>query len=374
MGKRKGITRREFLGTTAAGIAVYGVGCGSSDAPTAVPPIGAADSGPDVPALEAGQSAVAIVGGTGNVEDAVRRAILLSGGLDEIQEGDTVFIKPNAVHPFVDDKPGVVTSSAVLSALIRIVRERKPGKITVGDRSSRGFTSKMAFEQSGMEEAALAAGADEVYPAPEPAKDPEAWVLLQPAKWDETWKDVGGILAMKRLLDADHVINVPVCKDHRWAMHSLALKNFIGGVGDDSREPMHYIVGDPDRLGRDIAILNQMFAPLLNLIDAWSAVVNGGPEGILGDQVVTSPKLIIAGRDRVAIDAMGVALLKYEQKGVTVADPDKAQEFLKANGPWKMPQIVHAIERGLGVAGPDKVVLRFDGVGPAEALEAIFRS
>jgi hypothetical protein len=33
----------------------------------------------------------------------------------------------------------------------------------------------------------LAAGADEVYPAPRPSDDPSAWVQVQPARFEETW-------------------------------------------------------------------------------------------------------------------------------------------------------------------------------------------
>ncbi len=292
----------------------------------------------------------------------------------KILPGQTVFIKPNAVHGATAGAPGIVTSNEVLKAVIRAVKTRKPGYITVGDRSWRQGASWAVFQTTGLEDAALEAGADEVFPALKPMEDPSAWSLEQPPAWEETWLDQGGILAMKKILEADHLIEIPVCKNHRWAAFSLSMKNLMGAVGDDSRDPMHYNEGDPDRLSRDIAILNGIFHPTLVVLDAQKALVNGGPEGILSDKVFTDPGLILASSDRIAIDAAGASILKRELSAATVPEPDAMHAILTGTPSWALPQIVHGIERGLGISAQDLVDLRFEGVAAAAEIEALFRA
>lgn len=357
------VRRREFLKGSAALVAAS-VGCGSNDE---------GEDSPDytpVPVAE-GRAAVGIVG-VKAIEHSVRRAIALAGGLGKIQPGQTVFLKPNAVHGATAGAPGIVTSNEVLKAVIRAVKERKPGWIIVGDRSWRQGSSAATFQTTGLRDAALEAGADEVFPAPKPLDDPTAWVMQQPPGWEETWTDAGGILAMKKILDADHLIELPVCKNHRWAGYSLSMKNLMGAVGDESRDPMHFNEGDPDRLSRDIAILNGIFTPTMVILDAQMALVNGGPEGILSDKVFTTPGIILASSDRIAVDAAGASILKHELETATVPSPDAVHEFLKATPTWKLPQIVHGIERGIGIASADLVDLRFEGVSAKAALEAIY--
>ena len=344
---------------TPAGSGGAGAGGGpGGDGSSAVPP---------------GKAAVAIVGAT-DVEAAVRRAIALAGGIDEIRAGQTVFIKPNAVHGSVAGMPGVITGFEVLGAVVRLVKERG-ARVIVGDRSARQVgTSEAVFQASGLTAAMLAAGADEVYPAPRPADDPSAWVLVKPPRFEETWSAPGGILAMRKIVEADHLINVPVCKDHRWAAFSLSMKNFIGAIGDDSRDPLHFQVGDADRLSRDIAILNQIFKPIICVLDALTAVVNGGPEGVGPDRVATTPRLVLASRDRVALDAAGISLIKHQLTGMTVRLPGAMHAYNTATPAWRSHQIRHGIERGLGVAGPADVELRFESVALAAELEAIYRA
>ncbi len=361
------ITRRDLLQTTGAALGAALAGCG--DSATAAPP-----DDPIVP-VPAGMASVGVVGNA-DVAAAVERAVALAGGINEIRPGQTVFIKPNAVHPVSGAAgfPAVTTSAAVLQAVIRLVRRRQPGRIIVGDRSARIFQSAFVFRLTGLREAALAAGADEVYEAPTPNQDADAWRLVQPPGWEETWRAQGGILAMRKILEADHFIDLPVCKNHRWAVISLSMKNLIGAIGDESRDPIHYTEGDADRISRDIAILNGAFRPLISIVDARAALINGGPEGVGTDRVTVAPGLIFASRDRVALDAAGASLLKFELGRTPVPMPDPMHALLTSTRAWALPQIVHGIERGLGVAGADRVALRFEGVPDAAAIEAVFRA
>jgi uncharacterized protein (DUF362 family) len=259
-----------------------------------------------------------------------------------------------------------------------LVKTRNPGRIVVGDRSARQFPNSMqVFQNAGIEQAALAAGADEVYAAPSPEADPDAWMLLQPTDYETSWSSAGGILCMRRILEADHLINVPTCKNHRYALFSLSMKNFMGAIGDSSRDPIHFgdsIGGNFGPIGRDMAILNQPFSPLLNILDANTALINGGPQGDSADAVRVSPGLVLASRDRIALDAAAVSLIKLELSRTDVAQPDASHETLLATNAWSFPQIIEAGMRGIGATSAADVDLAFDDVPDAAALEALFRA
>ena len=73
------------------------------------------------------------------------------------------------------------------------------------------------------------------------------------------------------------------------------------------------------------------------------AFVTGGPES--GKKV--SAQIILAGTDRMAIDAVGVALLRYY--GTT---PE-----VNKRGIFEQEQIARAVELGIGINGPDQIEL-----------------
>jgi len=180
---------------------------------------------------------------------------------------------------------------------------------------------------------------------------------------------------MKKILDADHLINVPTCKDHRYALFSMSMKSFVGAIGDSSRAPLHFATAmNFGPMGRDIAVFNQIFSPLMNILDATTALINGGPEGDGTDAVRTSPGLVFASKNRAGVDALGASLIKLELSRTMVPRADPANAVLKQTAPWQMPQIVNAGLLGFGASGPDAVSLLFDQVADAAELERIYRS
>lgn len=374
-------------GSGSGGSGVSGTGAGANAGASGEPQAGSAgtmsnDGGPSAGASGEdagglGRSRVAIVR-RADLDEAVALAAELAGGLEAIQPGQTVFIKINGVSDRAIGTPGIRTSNEMIGAVVRLIKARNPGRIIVGDRSARQFPNTMeVFQNAGIEQAALDAGADEVYAAPSPTADPDAWMLMQPTDYETSWSAAGGILCMKRILEADHLINVPTCKNHRYALFSLSMKNFMGAIGDSSRDPIHFgdsIAGSFGPIGRDLAILNQPFSPLLNILDASTALINGGPQGDSADAVRVSPGLVFASRDRIALDAAGVSLIKLELGRTDVPQPDASHEALLAMSSWSLPQIVEAGMRGIGATRAADVDLAFDDVPDADAIEALFRA
>ena len=90
------------------------------------------------PAVDPHHKAVVGIARGSSMEDAVRHAVTLAGGLDFIKPGQTVLIKPNVTGAA---KFPTTTNPEVLYAVIKLVAERGPRRIYVSDRCfSPAFT------------------------------------------------------------------------------------------------------------------------------------------------------------------------------------------------------------------------------------------
>jgi uncharacterized protein (DUF362 family) len=171
----------------------------------------------------------------------------------------------------------------------------------------------------------------------------EDWQLFTPP--DSHWEQ--GFAVARPCLEAEALVQVCCLKTHRYGGHfSMSLKNSIGMVaavipGDD-----HGYMGELHSSSHQramIAEVNTAYAPTLIILDGIKAFTSGGPEK--GKQV--KPEVVLAGTDRIAIDAVGVALLRhFGTTGEVSRGPIFEQE-----------QIARAVELGLGVDDPQKIEL-----------------
>jgi uncharacterized protein (DUF362 family) len=92
-----------------------------------------------------------------------------------------------------------------------------------------------------------------------------------------------------------------------------------------------------------IAEINTAYKPDLIVLDGIQAFTNGGPEQ--GKMVQSN--VILAGTDRVAIDAVGVALLRHF--GTT---PEVSQGAI-----FEQEQIARAVQLKIGVSSPRQIEL-----------------
>ena len=90
-----------------------------------------------------------------------------------------------------------------------------------------------------------------------------------------------------------------------------------------------------------IAEINTVYKPSLIVVDGVDAFVSGGPDA---GQLV-HPEVILAGTDRIALDAVGVAILRLF--GTT---PEVSQGAI-----FVQEQIARAVELGLGIDLPTKI-------------------
>lgn len=335
------------------------------------------------------------------MEDAVRAAVRLAGGLDFIQEGQTVLIKPNVCGAV---KPPATTNPEVLYATIKLVAERGPKRIIVADRPfSPKFetTSPITLDVmqrvghldavnqaiSDCKAPAVACGLEDAAAEFEriglPA-DTQHWRRIKPERATH-WPD--GFELAELLFRVDHVINVPVIKTHFQAWFTMSMKAFVGmshhrtrrefhetwkGEGNlfDQKRTMSRRRGIKKDLAEEarevtpfvnrIAELNLGIAPALNILDGTESFVFGGPSS--GD--TAKGNLVVASRDRVAADATGVAVLKWLG----------TEERLQDRPVWENPFIKHAIKIGLGIDSVEKMQLRQSGLdAEIEKIQAILR-
>jgi uncharacterized protein (DUF362 family) len=90
-----------------------------------------------------------------------------------------------------------------------------------------------------------------------------------------------------------------------------------------------------------IAEINEAYSPGLIVMDGVEAFVNGGPAN--GKKVPAN--VVLAGTDRVALDAVGVAILRLFG---TTREVSQGMIF-------EQEQIARAVELGLGVDSPQKI-------------------
>lgn len=260
--------------------------------------------------------------------------------------GKHVFIKPNFNSA---DDPPASSHNDTIRALVRWLRSNGAEKITIGDRSGMGVTRNV------MRSKGIFDMADEL------DLETLAFDDLEADQWEMVhvpgshWQD--GFPFAKPILDADAVVSVCCLKTHRYGGHfSMALKNSVGMVASKiPGKPHDYMLGELhvspyQRLM--IAEINAAYTPRLIVLDAMEAFANQGPER---GRLVT-PGVVLAARDRIAIDAVGVAILRHFG---TTNQVDQGSIF-------DQEQIRRAVELGLGVTGADMIdLLTDDAAGEA---------
>ena len=266
--------------------------------------------------------------------EGVQRALEL-WELEPLQ-GKTLFLKPN--YNSADPTPGS-THNDTLTALVRALQDLGAGRITVGDRSGMGDT-RTVMEEKGIFRLADELGFDTVV---FDELEADNWQMMdfEGSYWQ------GGFPVARPVLDADLVVQTCCLKTHRFGGHfTLSLKNSVGlvakwvpGRGANYMNELHSSI----HIRRMIADINTAYQPALVLLDGVEALVDGGPDK--GTKV--DAQVILAGVDRVAIDAVGVAILRYFGTTPVVSQ-----------GPiFQQAQIARAVELGLGVDDPAKIDL-----------------
>lgn len=278
---------------------------------------------------------VAFVKTTDRAAGVARAMDLLGLGKQQFR-GKDLFIKPN--FNSADATPGS-THIDTLLAITKKLRSMGSGPITIGDRSGMGNTrevmeKKQAFQLGKELDAKIVVfddlGADD-------------WELLKTS--DSHWQQ--GFALPRVVRKAGGIVQTCCLKTHRYGGHfTLSLKNSVGfaakWVPGNSYNFMRELHSSPNQR-RMIAEINTGYRPDLVVLDGVEAFTTGGPDS---GKLVRS-NVILAGTDRVAIDAVGVALLRYY--GTT---PEVSQGAI-----FEQEQIARAVQLNIGVQNAKQIEL-----------------
>ena len=267
-----------------------------------------------------------------SVADSVRRAINLAGGLDFIKPGESVLIKPNvnSDHSY----PGT-TNPEVVFQVVKMVREKDPGKIIVADRSNPWWDTLKAMKKVGIYEAAIKGGAEVV------VFGEGDYERINPEN-SHHWPS--GFRIPRLVKQVDHIISLPVAKTHIIADFTMGIKNWVGLIHPTDRNYLHLKDEDKNYFGSMISEIHLARKPSFLVMDATRVFVSGGPSR--GE--LARPGLVIASSDLVANDVTGLALLK------TLGTIEEIQN----KSVWNQPQIKRAVELGLGIKDFSEIVLK----------------
>ncbi len=243
--------------------------------------------------------------------------------------GKRVLIKPN--FNTADPAPGS-THNDTLRQLVMEMKARGAATITVGDRSGPPPT-KSVIEAKGIPAMATELGFEVVNFEELP---PEGWVHFSPP--GNHWQN--GFDVARPVTEAEYLLWTCCLKTHGFGgVHSLSIKLAVGVTNKKLMRELHG--ARQTHMRRMIAEIHQAFKPQLIILDGVDAFVDGGPSS--GKLVRAG--VIVAGTDRIAVDAVGLAVLK--QLG--------SNDAIMSTRIFEQEQIQRAVELGLGIGSPDQI-------------------
>ncbi len=244
-------------------------------------------------------------------------------------KGKRVLVKPN--FNTADPTPGS-THNDTLRQLLKEIHANEAIDVTVGDRSGPTPTQEV------FEDKKILDMAKELDFTPLNFEDlaDEDWIKFDPE--GNHWND--GFFIARPVVEAEYIVSTCCIKTHQYGgVFTLSLKN---SVGVTPRHLMRELHGSSD-MRKMIAEINLGYKPDLILMDGIECFVDGGP--MTGTKKTAN--VFVAGTDRVAVDAVGIAVLK--ELG--------AKKEIMDRKIFEQEQIQRAAELGLGIRGPDQIEL-----------------
>ncbi|UCF79687.1 MAG: DUF362 domain-containing protein [Candidatus Eiseniibacteriota bacterium] len=218
------------------------------------------------------------------VADNLSSALKALGGISRfVSRGDVVVVKPNIGWDRVP-KQAANTNPELVHSIVQNCYEAGAKKVKVFDKTCND--PRRCYVKSGIADSARKAGADVSF--------------VDDRKFKQV--ELGGEVLDKwpvyaEVLECDKIINVPIAKHHGVAKLTMALKNWMGVIG----EPRNVLHQQIDLCLSDLA---RFFRPALTVLDATRILVANGPQGGNVKDVRRLDTLVV-GTDQVAIDSYG---------------------------------------------------------------------
>jgi uncharacterized protein (DUF362 family) len=280
---------------------------------------------PEIP-----RSKVALVR-TSDRASGIQKAINILG-VNPVK-GKDVLLKPNfnSADPF----PGSTHNDTLVNLILNL-KEMGAKSITIGERSGPPETSDV-LEEKGIYDICRKLNVKLINFEDLPHND---WVKIKPAQ--SLWKD--GFDVARPVIDSECIVTTCCLKTHAYGgVFTISLKLSVGITHKRNMTELH---SSSRSMRKMIAEINQAYKRSLILLDATEAFVDGGP----ATGTKKKADVILAGTDRVAIDAVGLSILK--ELG--------SNKAIMGKKIFEQEQIARAVELGLGVARPEDIEIVTD--------------
>ncbi len=226
-----------------------------------------------------------------------------------------------------------------LRAIVENLKSAGARGITLAERSGMGDTEQV-LEQMGVLALSKELGFKAVVLNNVGKED---WVKVE--RGGTHW--ARGFYMAKVFHDADKVVQTCCIKTHRFGGHfTLSLKNSVGLVAKKLPGGLYDYMWElhtSPYQRQMIAEINSNYNVDFVLMDGIKAFTTGGPDR----GTLVEPNLLLASRDRVAIDAVGVAILKMFGAKGKVGEADI----------FEQAQLHRAAELGFGVKSAAEIQL-----------------
>ncbi len=168
---------------------------------------------------------------------------------------------------------------------------------------------------------------------------PKDWVLtdVEGSHWEK------GFRIARPILESECLVSTCCLKTHQYGgVFTISLKLHVGCV-PTTRHGYHYMteLHSSPHQRKMIAEINRPFKPALVVLDGVEAFVDGGP--MTGKRA--NPGIFLASTDRVATDAVGVAILKVLGSNASIMKPKI----------FEQEQIARAAELGIGIDSSSQI-------------------
>ena len=317
------LSRREFIGLLPPASLALAYGCSKQPAGSSVTNI---DPGP--------VTKVALIK-TADRTSGVQKATELIGIPDLGQK--KVVVKPNFNTA---DPPPASTHNDTLRQIMIELQDHGAHDITLAERSYQPFDEVIRLK-----------GIDTM--ADELNFDIVNLNTTGTSPYDHTalhWQD--GFNFPNIISSADYLVTTCCLKTHSsGGGFTMSLKLSAGMLASSHMSEMHQSA----RIRSMIAEINLAYKPDLIIMDGVKAFLAGGPSR--GTEC--SPEVIVAGTDRIAVDVVGLAILR--EQGST-QNPGKM---------FEQEQIARAAELGIGIKYPRQIEFITDDSASADYAQKL---
>jgi uncharacterized protein (DUF362 family) len=234
------------------------------------------------------------------IQESVSKVFDLLGGVENMLEPNAVIVlKPNAGHS-APPESSVDTNPEVVRAVIHEIRKANPKRIIIAESAAVGCDTMAAFESCGIKKIAEEEGVELI-----DIKKEKDMIDIPIRNYKSNIKR---IKLPRFLLEADHIINLPILKAHASMVFSGALKNIKGSVQDFVHIQMH-------QQNLTMAMMDVWYGvrPDINILDVWNPAGGFGPH----TPVPLHVGCIMGSYDPVALD-----LIACELVGINIDDVD----------------------------------------------------